>query len=260
MTSTGPLSGLRIAVTRPQRQVAKLTTAIEAAGGICIQYPLLEILPLADSTILNGIAAGLHTFDLAIFISPNAVQYAMQTIQNSGGMPASLQVACVGLSSANALRAYGINKVLVPQHRFDSESLLALPELQQVNGKKVVIFRGDKGRELLGDTLQQRGATVEYVACYQRNKAQHDIADLLAARPDMLCISSSEGLSYLQQLLNAGAAESLMQLPLYVTHERIALAARKQGWQNVIVAAAGDEGLLSDLIAWAHAHEEHKHE
>lgn len=260
MTKTRPLSGLRIAVTRPREQSAILARDIEALGGICIQFPMLEILPVPDKKVLAGIAARLNEYQLAIFISPNAVRYGMETIQSTGGLPAALQVATVGLSSAKALQEFGINKVIAPQQRFDSESLLALPELQQVDGKKVVIFRGDKGRELLGDTLKQRGATVEYITCYHRNKPQQDIANLLDAKPGLLCISSSEALNNLQELLNDSARELLFALPLFVSHERIALAARKLGWHNVIVAAGGDEGLLSDLVAWAKENEVHKHE
>lgn len=251
MTETSPLSGLRIAVTRPREQAAKLARDIEAAGGTCIRFPLLEILPVSDKKILTGIAARLKDFHLAIFISPNAVRYGMEAIQNTGGLPATLQVASVGLGSAKALQGYGINRVIAPTHRFDSESLLALPELQHVDGKMIVIFRGDKGRELLGDTLKQRGATVEYITCYHRNKPQQDIADLLDAQPGLLCISSSEALNNLQELLGDSARELLLALPLFVSHERIALAARNLGWQNVIVSAAGDDGLLSDLTAWA---------
>jgi uroporphyrinogen-III synthase len=260
MTKTLPLSGVRIAVTRPRHQAAKLAEKIHAAGGVCIQFPLLEILPLVDTKHLQNIAARLPEFQLAIFISPNAVKFAMPAILNAAGIPASLQVATVGLSSATALHSYGINKVLVPQLRFDSESLLALPELQQVDDKKILIFRGNKGRELLGDTLQLRGASVEYVACYQRIKTKLEIADLLEAKPAALCVSSSEALSYLQELLNTSAAEFLLARPLFVSHDRIALAARKSGWQNIIVTAAGDEGLLSELTAWTQANEEHKNE
>ena len=131
-------------------------------------------LQLADDAPLRALIARLPQFQLAIFISPNAVQHGMQAIQRAGGLPAALQVATVGFGSASALHDYGV-KVIAPQLRFDSEALLALPEMQQVRDKRVAIFRGDKGRELLGDTLASRGATVEYVTCYHRSKPQLDV-------------------------------------------------------------------------------------
>lgn len=251
MTEALPLAGLSIAVTRPREQAAQLAQRIEKLGGICIQFPLLEITPLADNQPLRDVAARLHEYQLAIFISPNAVRYGMQAIQHAGGLPAALQIATVGLSSAQALRDWDIGKVISPQQRFDSESLLALPELQQVKGMHVLIFRGDSGRELLGDTLKSRGAKVEYVACYRRSNPQQNVSALLAARPDALYVSSSEALSNLSGMPSPAEKKQLAALPLFVSHERIAAAAHKLGWQQIVTVGAGDEALLSELAAWA---------
>ena len=251
MTKALPLAGLRIAVTRPREQSVKLSQGIETLGGICIQFPLLEITPLVDKQALYDVAARLHEFHLAIFISPNAVRYGMEAIKDKGRIPATLQVATVGKSSAKALHECGVAKVISPHHRFDSEALLALPELQNVSHKKVVIFRGDPGRELLGDTLKLRGATVEYVTCYHRQNPHHDIADLLAALPDVLSVSSSEALSNLHEMMNQENREIIYSIPIFTTHDRIAAAARTLGWQNILVAAGGDESLLSELVLWA---------
>lgn len=251
MANPLPLAGLNIVVTRPREQAASLANGIEKLGGVCIQFPLLEITPLPDDRPLRAVLARLPEFQLAIFISPNAVRYGMAAIRSAGGLPDSLQAATVGLSSAKALHDYGVEKVIAPQQQFDSEGLLALPELRQVNGQRVVIFRGDSGRELLGDTLKARGADVEYVTCYQRSKAQHDVNALLAASPDAVTVSSSEALHHLWEMLNATGRERLAAIPLFVSHERIAAAARELGWQHIITASAGDEGMLSDLTAWA---------
>ena len=238
-------------VTRPREQAAQLVQGIENLGGSCIQFPLLEITPLADDQPLRALLARLHEFQLAIFISPNAVRYGMEVIRSAGGLPDTLQIATVGLSSARALHDYGVEKVIAPQQRFDSESLLELPELQAVGNKRVVIFRGDSGRELLGDTLKLRGATVEYMTCYHRSKPQHEVSTLLAANPDALCVSSSVALQNLCEMLNATDRERLAAIPLFVSHFRIAAAAHKLGWHTIITAAAGDEGLLSELLRWA---------
>jgi len=252
MTSpTLPLAGLNIAVTRPREQAAALVHEICKMGGSCIQFPLLEISPLADDTKLRALVARLHEYQLAIFISPNAVRYGMLTIKQSGGLPPTLAVATVGMSSAKALNDYGVANVIAPHHNFDSESLLALPELQAVRHKRIVIFRGEKGRELLGDTLESRGAIVEYIACYHRGNPQHDIFALLAARPDILSISSSEALRNLHEMLNPASQDQILALPLFVSHARIAAAAQKLGWRNIITFSDSDSGLMSALISWA---------
>lgn len=251
MTKNLPLAGLAIVVTRPQAQADALLQGIKRLGGTAIPFPLLEIKPVGDDAALRDITARLHEFQLAIFISPNAVHFGMAAIKNAGGLPLALAVATIGLSSARALQEYGVQKVTAPQLRFDSEALLALPELQNVRDMHIVIFRGNDGRELLGDTLKSRGATVEYATCYQRSKPQQNIQSLLAAKPDIISVSSSEALNNLTDMLGSSHLKQLYALPLFVSHQRIALAARQSGWQNVINADGGDEGLLSALASWA---------
>lgn len=246
-----PLAGLNIVVTRPREQAAQLVQRIEQAGGRVILFPLLEISPAADPQSLRALVSRLHEFNLAIFISPNAVRYAMEAIRAVGPLPAGLKIATVGQGSAKALRDLGVRGIIAPQDRFDSEALLALPELQQVAGWRVAIFRGDGGRELLGDTLKVRGAMVEYAACYQRARPQQDVGALLAAGPHAITVTSSEALGYLWEMLNSAEKKQLAAVPLFVSHARIAEAAQRLGWRNVTVTAGGDDGLLSGLIAWA---------
>ena len=114
-----------------------------------------------------------------------------------------------------------------------------------------MIFRGDGGRELLGDTLKSRGAAVEYVTCYQRSKPQLDAGVLTASAPDAITVTSSEALVHLWQMLGESARTALRNTQLFVPHERIAELARQQGWGAVQLTGAGDDGLLSALIAWA---------
>ena len=246
-----PLAGLNIVVTRPREQAAQLAQRITQAGGQTILLPLLEISPVTDPQPLRALVTRLSEFNLAIFISPNAVRYGMEAIHAAGALPDTLKIATIGQGSAKALRDYGVQNIIAPQDKFDSEALLALPELQQVTGWRVLIFRGDGGRELLGETLKARGATVEYAACYQRAKPQQDAGTLLAADPHVITVTSSEALGYLWDMLDSEARARLAALPLFVPHARIAEAAAKLRWREVVTTAAGDEGLLAGLIAWA---------
>lgn len=250
MAETGPLSGLRILVTRPREQAALLAQHIAQQGGQPVLFPLLEISPPTDPQPLRDAVARLHQFDLAIFISPNAVHYGMQAILAVGPLPPKLRVATVGQGSARALHELGVDAVIAPQGKSDSEALLALPPLQQVQGWRVAIFRGDGGRELLGDTLQARGATVDYIECYRRRRPQQDAA-VLHGVLDAVTVTSSEALGYLWEMLDASERRRYAATPLFVPHARIAEAARQLGWREVRLAAGGDDGLLAGLIAWA---------
>lgn len=245
-----PLAGLRIVVTRPREQAAGLAQRIEQAGGQAIVFPLLEISPADDQRALQEAVARLPEFNLAIFISPNAVRYGMQAILAAGPWPSHLKIATVGQGSAQALRELGVSQIIAPCDKFDSEALLALPELQRVEGWRIMIFRGNGGRELLGDTLRARGARVEYAACYQRSRPQQDPASLVNAA-DAITVTSSEALAVLWEMLDAPSRTKMVDVPLFVLHERIAAAAQALGWHKVTATAGGDDGLLSGLVAWA---------
>jgi uroporphyrinogen-III synthase len=250
MTVAKPLSGWHIVITRPREQAKRLALRIEEAGGKSTLYPLLEILPVTNTQSLRDSVARLAGFDLFIFISPNAVRYGIQAIQVAGVSPANLKFAAVGQGSASMLRELGIDKVIAPRHKFDSEALLALPELQNVAGWRIAIFRGEDGRELLGDTLKARGAQVEYVACYRRTKPRSSIEELLNAKADALVITSSEALNNLWEMASAPEREQLSAVTLFVPHQRIAEAARNLGWHTVIQTTNGDAGLLASMEAW----------
>ena len=245
-----PLSGLKILVTRPRDQSLQLAQRITQAGGLPLLYPLLEIFPVGDRRQLLEQISRLQEVDLVIFISPNAVQHGMAAI-GAGCLPARLRVAAVGPGSAQALHLLGVEQVIVPAEKFDSEGLLLMPQLQQIAGWRVMIFRGDGGRELLGEVLKDRGASVEYVSCYHRSKPKADIGQLLTA--DLITVTSSEALGYLQQMLSADDKTTLTRIhaiPLFVPHARIAGLAREQGWLQVYLTDGGDEGLVSGLMEW----------
>lgn len=253
-----PLAGRHIVVTRPAQQAGPLRAAIAAAGGIAVAFPVLEIHPLdAAQEVLLGrmlerVCAG--EFDLAIFVSPNAIAHSFAVLERCGlHWPADLPVAVVGKGSERALaeRGIGQTQVIAPQTRFDSEGLLALPEMQDVRGKRVIIFRGDGGRELTASTLRERGATVEYITCYRRSAPSGDAAELLRlwqdGRLDAITMTSSEGLRHLYALLGEAGRALLETTPLFAPHQRIAEAARHLGLPRVIATAAGDAGLLQEL-------------
>lgn len=224
---------------------------IEQAGGIPLLFPLLDITPVQDTGALNEQIARLGQFNMAIFVSPNAVHYGIAAIRAAGELPLKLQIATVGQGSAKALRDSGFSNIIAPAERFDSEGLLAVPEMQHVSGWRVMIFRGDGGRELLGDTLRERGAAVEYASCYRRTKSRQDKGELLAARPDAILVTSSEAMDHLCRIMDDGDRNALRSTVVFVPHARIAGLARDQGWPHVHVAVPGDDGLFSALTAWA---------
>lgn len=252
---TQPLQGKTIVVTRPLAQSEKLARLIAEQGGVPVVFPLLDIGPADDPEPLHAAIARLGQYALALFISPNAVDFSMPTILAQGAWPSGLLAAAIGQSSVLRLASYGVEHAIAPRERFDSEALLELPELQSARmaGKRVVIFRGNGGRELLADTLRERGAQVDYVPCYHRS-APADAAPLAALwrshRLDALTISSSEGLRNLVDLLDAGDRERLRTTPVFVPHRRIAEVADECGLQRVILTGPADAGIIAGLCAY----------
>lgn len=247
-----PLAGRGIVITRPARQAQALAQAVESAGGRPILFPVIEILDAPDLVPIHALIDRLHEFDLAIFISPNAVNKAMNLILARRTMPASLAVATVGRASLRELGRFGVGGVIAPARGADSEALLGLPELESVAGKRVVIFRGDGGRELLGDTLAARGASVEYAECYRRRRTSADTAPLLKAwarnEVDAIVVTSSEALHHLFDLVGKLGQTWLRATPVFVPHPRICATARSLGLERVVETGPGDEGLLAGLV------------
>ncbi len=189
--------------------------------------------------------------DWAIFISSNAVQQGMpRLLQRHPRLPEKLKFASIGPATAAELQRFGIHHVLAPRNRFDSESLLALPEMQNVRGQRILIFRGVGGRELLAEQLQARGAEVRFAECYRRVNPQRDAGDLSRLWQNKqlhaLVVTSSEALRNLVEL--ADDAEWLRGTPVFVNHARIGELAQRHGLHAVVAGAPGDEGMLDCLI------------
>lgn len=255
MNTPGPLAGKTIVVTRPRAQAAGLAAAIEAAGGEALLFPLLDIAP-ADPQALRAAAARLGDYALAIFISPNAVTYSLPLLLAHGGWPASLTPAAIGPGTVAALAAHGVSGCLAPASRFDSEGLLAEAALaaERVGGRRIALFRGNGGRELLADTLRQRGAEVDCITCYRREAPSADPALLHAAwaagRLSAFTLSSSEALRYLVDRLDAAGRARLVRTPIFVPHPRIAATARACGLSHIILTEGADAGIVAGLTAY----------
>jgi len=252
----GALAGIGVLVTRPSHQAARLARRIEAEGGKAVCFPALEIADPADPAAVAAIIARLDFFDFAIFISPNAVLRALPWIRARGPRPPRLRLVAVGEGTAQALADAGESNVLAPTARFDSESLLALPALQAVAGKQIVIFRGAGGRELLGETLRARGAGVEYAECYRRVRPAADAQALLhrwrAGDIHIVTATSVETLRNLEAMLGDAGRELLHDTPILVAGPRQAQACRELGFRHapLVAASARDDAILDALTAW----------
>ena len=253
-----PLRGIGIAITRPIDQAKKLSALISEAGGTPILFPLIEITPLADYSQFQAVISDIKDYDWAIFISSNAVQNGMPHLVKAGTTP-SLKFAAIGPVTASELQSFGVKDVLTPlshvqdgdesKIRFDSESLLTLPEMTNVAGKKILIVRGVGGRDVLAETLKARGAQVTFAECYQRINPQTNcnlLAQLWAEKKlHGIVVTSSEAMRHLLDL--AGDAEWLRNITLFVNHTRISELPLQMGLKVLVAGAPGDDAMLKTI-------------
>lgn len=252
-----------VVVTRPRAQADGLAQAVRALGRTAEVLPLLEIAPVDDPAPLRAALAALHEYALAVFVSPNAVDAAFAHLE---AWPPAVPLAVVGEGSRAALARHGvaapahtIHSPLDPAHA-DSEHLLQSLDLALFAGRRVLIVRGDGGRELLADALRAAGATVEAVAAYRR--ATPVLTDELGARlrallaqPNDWIITSSEALRGLAGLVaalgppqfQAQYQERFERQRLVVPHARIAETAHALGLRQVTLTGSGDARILAAL-------------
>jgi uroporphyrinogen-III synthase len=249
--STAPchLGGIGVLVTRPADQADPLCELIEAAHGRPIRFPTLEIAATPDPDAARAILA--LPCDLLVFVSANAVRHAFALLPQE--LPADIAIAAVGKATASRLADVGLEPSIVPADGFDSESLLALPELQQVAGRRVVIVRGNDGRPVLGDALRERGAEVAYAEVYERRLPRRSTANLVRGWDQLVQVvtaTSNTILDNLFELLGAEGGDLLRRTPLLVVSRRMADHARTRGCRRVYLAAsAHDDDLLEALCA-----------
>lgn len=237
------LEGRRILVTRPRELAEGLAALIAQAGGEPVRYPAIEIRDPEDAAGARAALGRVQEFDFAVFVSPTAVRKAFELL--AGSWPQRTRAAALGAGTRRELEARGVSAVIAPHEGADSEALLALAPLRQVAGARVLILRGEGGREVLGETLAARGAQVSSIACYRRVRPERGAAP--EGKLDAVCANSGESVANLAALL--GHAR-LRETPLFVPHERVARLAREMGFSAVQVAGSGDAQVLARLLAY----------
>jgi len=239
MVAKSSLDGLKVLVTRPQHQAHSLCEMIANAGGEVIAFPTLEIVAIGV-----GEFADLDQQDMIIFVSQNAVMYFDSKYKRQ--LADDVINIAVGASTAKCMQECGFEHVLQAPAPAGTESLLAMPELQDVEGKRVLIVRGQDGRELLAETLTARCAKTSYFEVYQRAlpaPTQEIVEQALLA--ERIIISSVNSLVNLCQLLGA---KNIKNTHLIVVSNRIKQYAIEQGFKYIDVAEdASDRALMQRI-------------
>jgi uroporphyrinogen-III synthase len=251
MPTPAALTGKTIWLTRPAGQGAELRAALEQLGARVQVLPLLVIKPLQPSQADKQKLIDLDRYDLVFFVSTNAATLGLEAIaQWWPQYPVGIRNFAVGPGTAAVLEKQGLS-ASYPTERMSSEALLALPDLQDIAGKKALIVRGAGGREIIAAGLLARGAAVDYAELYERAVPQYAPAMLQelvrSATPSALVISSAEALDNLKALFAPAVAE-WTQLPLVVSSPRLAEHAQVLGFQRAdVIEGATDAAIIQGL-------------
>ena len=234
MTST--LTGATVLVTRPREQAAAFCDALEQEGVRVILLPTLSIEPIELSPEQRNRILDLDQYAVVICVSPNAARLGLDALADYWPQwPVQQHWLAVGPATGEAMSDWGLN-LKVAQQGATSETLLDWPELQDLTDQRVLILRGEGGRETLADTLRQRGARVDYLELYRRVAPAEDPQPLLQAMQQpgrvIITVTSGDGLRNLMAMVG-DVLPRLQSCPLVVVSGRLAEFAREQGFLDV---------------------------
>lgn len=241
---------MTILVTRPSPGGEALVSRLRTLGRVAFHSPLIEFAPGNQLAMLPNLLSSLNQQDLVFVLSQHAVNYADRALRQAAvRWPGNLNYYAIGRTTGLLFHRVSSLPVLYPQDGETSEMLLNLPALRRLEGKKALILRGNGGRELLAETLTERGVDVTYCECYQRSPIHYDASEQSAqwqrAGIDTLVVTSGEMLQQLYQLVPDYYRNSwLLRCNLVVVSERLATLARQLGWSAIRVADNADNDAL----------------
>jgi uroporphyrinogen-III synthase len=248
------LKGAHVLVTRPDHQAENLCLLIEQEGGLAVRFPTLQIVGIdSQSDELSSatkLLPQLSNYKWLIFISANAVNFALKA--NGGKISGfeAVQIAAIGKATAKELESAGLQVNLIPKNGYDSQSLLDMPEMQRVNGQAVLIIRGQGGREELANVLRNRGANVDYWEVYKRIIPDVDSSQVINLleqdKLDVIVITSFEALLNLVTILGTRYQKRLAAIPLIVISDRIRRLAAEIGFMRIAVTECPSDPAILD--------------
>lgn len=245
---------MNVLITRPDERGQQLVNSLAEKGIFALHQPLFGIEKGRELTSLPSSLARLNADDYLFAVSRSAVDFAAETLKETGfSWRGDLHYFAVGQGTANYFCSAIEQAVSYPIQSENSEGLLELPAMQNVEGKNVVILRADYGRELFAEQMVARGAAVQTVECYQRILVGNVAENLSLAKRsgvDTIVATSSEILSVLVEQTAEEERAWLFECRLVVIGQRMAVLAQKSGWkaESVYVSEKADNHSLLECL------------
>lgn len=212
-----PLAGKRILITRAREQSGEFVTFLKKLGAEVIEFPTIEIIPPLSWKELDRAIARLRTYNWIIFTSANGVIFFWQRLREKGKsnrFPPSLKVCAIGPATANQLRERGVPVHYIPKE-FMAESILEGFQEMAIKGKRLLLARAKKARDILPKGLRKMGAEVDVVEVYRTVKPKggsKKLTELLADRKiDVIAFTSSSTVNHFAELLKKEDLKKLLK-------------------------------------------------
>jgi len=241
------LEGRRILICRPEPEASRLAEAFRTAGAECRLMPLVAREPLPETPERRTLLQELDNFHHVIAVSPFAARLLLDEVDHWWPqVPMGIQWYGVGSGTAAVFFSHGL-RPQQPEQGWTSEALLALPSLQNLAGEKVLLARGEHGRELIRQTLEHRGAKVTALPLYRRIQPYYppeQVQEIFDGfQPEVIIALSGETLNNLNEAAPEYRQNRCSAL-VVVPAERVAEQARANGYRNLFVPDGLDDKSL----------------
>lgn len=246
----------RVILTQPAPRVGPLARVLREHGHRVLELPARRLVPQEAAA---GWAQDLATRrDWVVFVSPGAVEMALSSLESP--WPAEVGIAVVGPGSALALTRHprihpGVRIARPAEAPFDADALLRTPPFDAPEGLRILVIRGESGRDDWLEALRRRGAQVEVCALYRSEPAgieprSRATLALWARERDsvVFVFTAVEAAAHVEALLGGpGDLAWARAQPALAQHPRIARALADLGWAHVVPVEPGDAGLLAGI-------------
>ena len=210
------LSGKRIVITRPRKQAGELTHRLTELGAEVIEFPTISIEQPADCEPMDRAIAHLQQYDWLFFTSVNGVQSFFNRLRHFGNDSKDiehLKVVAIGPETAGRLHAEGVHVYLIPA-KYQAEGILEGLSPAEIRGRRILMPRAAKAREILPQTLRQWGASVDVVHAYETvlpQAGEFGLRELFKTKIQVITFTSSSTVENFLRLLKGEDVNQILQ-------------------------------------------------
>jgi uroporphyrinogen III methyltransferase / synthase len=180
LKKNSPLKGKHILITRPAEQARDFIGALKAQGAEPISFPTIQIVPPRGWAKVDKAIENLTTYDVLILTSVNGVKFFFQRLKEKGkniGSLKKLKMVAIGPTTAAAIERRHLRVDIVPP-KFQAESVVEVLEKKGITGKRFLLPRAEKARDVLPQEITKRGGHIDVVTVYRISKGEGNIQEV----------------------------------------------------------------------------------